>query len=103
MEASRWSQRRRWRGAKEKHALYYACFLAGPELATGGYAAAGGQLHQALEIAYDIQFLSLVPKIVASAGELLLQAGRTERGAELLRPPLYQLSVAMPFASRLNC
>jgi predicted ATPase/DNA-binding CsgD family transcriptional regulator len=52
--------------------------------AQGDYWEAGRQIHEALHIADDIQFLPLTLSVLASAGELFLHTGRPEPAAELL-------------------
>ncbi|MDP9381322.1 MAG: tetratricopeptide repeat protein [Chloroflexota bacterium] len=54
------------------------------QCASGNYESAGRHLGQALDVAAGIRFLPLVVAIIASAGELLLRAGQTSRGLELL-------------------
>jgi predicted ATPase/DNA-binding CsgD family transcriptional regulator len=54
------------------------------QCASGDHGSASRHLGQALEVAAGIRFLPLVVAILASAGELMLRAGRTTRGLELL-------------------
>jgi DNA-binding NarL/FixJ family response regulator len=53
-------------------------------LAQGDLALAGARLHRALEIASGVRFVSLVLSLLASTGDLLLRAGGTHRGIQLL-------------------
>ena len=58
--------------------------LAQVAVAQGDYPAAQHQFQQALQIAAEIQFVPLILSVLLGVAELLLRAGRVERGLELL-------------------
>lgn len=53
-------------------------------VAQGDYPAAQRQFQQVLQIAAEIQFVPLILSVLVSVADLLLRAGRIERGLELL-------------------
>jgi DNA-binding CsgD family transcriptional regulator len=58
--------------------------LAQVAVAHGDYPAAQQQFQQALQIAAEIHFVPLILSVLVGVAELLLRAGRVERGLELL-------------------
>ncbi|MDX1686437.1 MAG: tetratricopeptide repeat protein [Candidatus Promineifilaceae bacterium] len=58
--------------------------LGNTALARGDLTSARRRLRQALDIAADIHYVPLILSVLAAVGELLLRAGKTRRGVELL-------------------